>query len=332
MARLLSTSPPIEEELSRPAVRALRVAGLLAPGRLAASLWRHRWPLLFVSPFFLLFAVFSLYPIGYSAWLSLHDWSLVGPARYVGLANFRELIHDSLFWQSMTNAALLFFIYVPAMTFLAIVLAALLNSRYVRLQGIFRTLIFLPFVMSGTVAASFTFQLLLDRHAGYVNRFLSFFGASPVPWLDDIWWARISMGLLVLWAYLGYNMLIMLAGLQAIPPELPEAARVDGAGPVQILFRITIPLLRPVIVFSVTLSIIGTFSLFTEPMILFEPDGGPAHSAQTPVLEIWQTTFSYLRVGYSAAMSYVYFAIIMTVALAQYFLVSRRDPYYERRR
>jgi lactose/L-arabinose transport system permease protein len=330
MARLLSTAP-IEEEPERPAARPLPAVGLLVPSRIGAALWRHRWPLLFVSPFFVLFATFSLYPIGYSAWLSFHEWSLVGPARYVGLANYRELIHDSLFWQSMTNAALLFVIYVPAMTFLALALAALLNSGYVRLQGIFRTLIFLPYVMSGTVAAAFTFQLLLDTHAGYANRFLSFFGASPVPWLDDIWWARISMGLLVLWAFLGYNMLIMLAGLQAIPPELAEAARVDGAGPVQIFFQITIPLLRPVIVFSVTLSIIGTFSLFTEPMILFNPPGGPAHSAQTPVLEIWQTTFSYLRIGYSAAMSYVYFAIIMTVALAQYFLVSRRDTYYERK-
>jgi ABC-type sugar transport system permease subunit len=332
MARLLSTAPPVEEGLSTPNARAARAAGLLAPGRLAASVWQHRWPLLFVSPFFVLFAIFSLYPIGYSAWLSFHDWNLVGTARSVGFANFRELYHDSLFWQSMTNAALLFFIYVPAMTFLAIVLAALLNSRYVRGQGVFRTLIFLPYVMSGTVAAAFTFQLLLDRNAGYANRLLGFFGASPVPWLDDIWWARVSMGLVVLWAYLGYNMLIMLAGLQAIPPELAEAARVDGAGPVRILFKITIPLLRPVIVFSITLSIIGTFSLFTEPMILFNPPGGPAHSAQTPVLEIWQTTFSYLRVGYAAAMSYVYFAIIMAVAVAQYFLVSRRDPYYERRR
>lgn len=331
MARLLSTAQPIEKEPRRPAAQ-LRAVGLLAPQRIGASLWRHRWPLLFVSPFFVLFGAFSLYPIGYSAWLSFHDWNLIGPARYVGLANYRELVHDSLFWQSMTNAALLFFIYVPAMTFLALVLAALLNSRYVRLQGIFRTLIFLPYVMSGTVAASFTFQLLLDQNAGYANKFLSFLGASPVPWLDDIWWARVSMGLLVLWALLGFNMLIMLAGLQAIPPELSEAAKVDGAGPVQILFKITVPLLRPVIVFSVTLSIISTFSLFTEPKILFNPSGGPAHSAQTPVLEIWQTTFSYLRIGYSAAMSYIYFAIIMAVALAQYILVSRRDPYYERRR
>jgi ABC-type sugar transport system permease subunit len=230
----------------------------------------------------------------------------------------------------MLNSALLFLIYVPLMTLLALVLAVLLNSRYVRLQGMWRTLLFLPYIMSGTVAAAFTFQLMLDRNAGYANRFLGFFGASPVPWLDTTWWARISLGLLVLWAWLGYNMLIMLAGLQAIPPELAEAARVDGAGPVRVFWRITVPLLRPVIVFSVTLSIIGTFSLFTEPLLL--TNGGPANATTTPVLQIWQNTFSFLRVGYSAAMSWIYFAVIVVLALTQYFLVSRRDRYLEARR
>ena len=290
---------------------------------------RHGWPLLFISPFFVLFAVFSLYPIGFSAWLSLHDWSLIGPARWVGLDNYHALLHDALFWQSMLNAALLFLIYVPAMTFLALVLAALLNSRYVRLEGLWRTLIFLPYIMSGTVAAAFTFQLLLDGDAGYANRLLSFVGVSPVSWLGSTWWARISVGLLVLWAWLGYNMLIMLAGLLAIPPELSEAARVDGAGPVRIFFRITVPLLRPVIVFSVTLSIIGTFSLFTEPLLL--TNGGPANATTTPVIQIWQNTFSFLRVGYSSAMSWVYFAVIVVMALTQFFLVGRRDRRFSER-
>jgi ABC-type sugar transport system permease subunit len=312
-----------------PAGRPARAAGL---SRARRALRRAGWPLLFVSPFFVLFGIFSLYPIGFSAWLSLRDWSLTGPARWVGLANYRALIHDALFWQSMLNAALLFLIYVPAMTLIALVLASLLNSRYVRLQGFWRTLIFLPYIMSGTVAAAFTFQLLLDRNAGYANKFLSFLGVSPVPWLDSTWWARISLGLLVLWAWLGYNMLIMLAGLQAIPPELSEAARVDGAGPVRIFCRITVPLLRPVIVFSVTLSIIGTFSLFTEPLLLFPVAGGPANAASTPVLQIWQNTFSFLRVGYSAAMSWIYFAVIVVIALTQYFLVSRGDRYLVDRR
>jgi ABC-type sugar transport system permease subunit len=308
-------------ERMSPADRPARAAGL---SRARRALRRTGWPLLFVSPFF------SLYPIGFSAWLSLRDWSLTGPARWVGLANYRALEHDTLFWQSMLNGALLFLIYVPAMIVLALVLASLLNSRYVRLQGVWRTIVFLPYIMSGTVAAAFTFQLMLDRNAGYANKFLGFFGASPVPWLDTTWWARISLGLLVLWAWLGYNMLILLAGLQAIPAELAEAAKVDGAGPVRIFWHITVPLLRPVLVFCVTLSIIGTFSLFTEPLLL--TGGGPANATTTPVLQIWQNTFSFLRVGYSAAMSWVYFAVIVVIALTQYILVSRRDSYLVARR
>ena len=316
-------------------MRAHRVVPVSRSGRFRESgssrlrrLWRYRWPLLFVSPFFVLFATFGLYPIAYSLWLSFRDWSLVGPARSVGIDNFRALFHDDLFWQSMLNSVLLFFIYVPLMTLLAVVLASLLNSRYVRLQGFWRAVIFVPNIMASTVAAAFTFQLMLDTNNGYANRLLGFVGVSPVPWLDDVWWARISVGLLVFWAWLGFNMLIMLAGLQAIPPELVESARVDGAGPAQIFRRITVPLLRPQIVFSLTLSIIGTFQLFTEPYIL--TGGGPANATETPVLEIWRNTFSFLRVGYAAAMSYVFLAAIVLVTLVQFFLVSRRDPWGQR--
>jgi lactose/L-arabinose transport system permease protein len=321
----MSSLPPANG--ARPAVRPSRTAGLIR-GRRLRRLWRYRWPLLFVSPFFVLFAIFSVYPIGFSLWLSFRDWSLVGPAKAVGLDNFRALFHDDLFWQSMLNSVLLFFIYVPLMTFLAVVVASLLNSRYVRLQGFWRAVIFVPNIMASTVAAAFTFQLMLDTNNGYANRLLGFVGVSPVPWLDEVWWARISVGLLVFWAWLGFNMLIMLAGLQAIPPELVESARVDGASPVQIFRRITVPLLRPQIIFSLTLSIIGTFQLFTEPYIL--TGGGPANATETPVLEIWRNTFSFLRVGYAAAMSYVFLAAIVLVTLVQFFLVSRRDPWGQR--
>ena len=307
----------------------LKAAGARpGPSRLRRA-WRHRWPLFFVSPFFILFATFGVYPIFFSGWLSFRDWSLVGPATSVGLGNYRNLLEDDFFWQAMLNAALLFFIYVPLMTFLAVVLAALLNTRYVRMQGLWRAVIFLPNIIAGTVAAALTFQLLLDTNSGYANRLLALVGVSPVPWLDDIWWARIALGLLVLWAWLGFNMLIMLAGLQAIPREIVEAARVDGAGPVRIFRKITVPLLRPQIVFSVTLSIIGTFQLFTEPFIL--TGGGPARATQTPVLEIWNNSFQFLRFGYAAAMSYVFLLLIVAVTLAQFFLVGRRDPWGQAR-
>jgi len=286
------------------------------------ALWRHRWPFLFVSPFFILFALFAVYPIFSSLWLSLHEWRGLGPMRWVGFANYRTLFGDELFWGTMVNAAILFVLYVPLMTLLAILLAVLLNSGFLKLQGVWRALIFLPHITS-MVAAGYTFRLLLDTQSGAFNAALGWVGLGPVAWLDDRWWARVSVGLLMIWAWLGYNTVIMLAGLQTIPPELAEAARVDGAGRVEVLRRITVPLLRPVIIFSVTLSVIGTFQLYTEPVIL--TGGGPFRATTTPVMEIFATTFQNLKFGYAAAMSYVYFAVIVIATLLQFRFFSRGD-------
>jgi ABC-type sugar transport system permease subunit len=314
---------PGQEALVPPAARPTRAAG--ARSRLAKvsglrALWRHRWPLLFVSPFFVLFAVFMVYPIAFSLWLSLHQWRGVKAMRWVGLDNYRVLLGDQLFWETMLNSAILFLVYVPLLTFLAVVLASVLNAGFLRLQGLWRALIFLPHITS-MVAAGYTFRLMLDTHSGAANRALGWLGLGPVAWLDDRWWARISLGLLMIWAWLGYNTVIMLAGLQTIPPELAEAARVDGAGRVQVFRQITVPLLRPVIVFAVTLSVIGTFQMYTEPLIL--TSGGPFRSTRTPVMEIFSTTFENLKFGYAAAMSYVYFAVIVVVTLLQLRFVSR---------
>jgi lactose/L-arabinose transport system permease protein len=286
------------------------------------ALWRHRSPFLFISPFFVLFAIFNVYPIAFSFWLSLHDWPGLGAMDFVGLANYVELSHDSIFWNSMLNAALLFFIYVPLMTALAVVLAAVLNSRFLTLQGLWRALIFLPNITS-MVAAGYTFRLILDKDSGALDHALAYLHIAAVPWLDDVWWSRVSLGLLMVWAWLGYNTVIMLGGLQTIPSELLEAAKVDGANAIQAFWRVTVPLLRPVIIFAVTISIIGTFSMFTEPYILTR--GGPIRATETPVIEIFNTTFQDLRFGYAAAESYVYFAIIVVITLFQFWSVSRRD-------
>jgi ABC-type sugar transport system permease subunit len=286
------------------------------------EVWRYRWPFVFVSPFFILFAVFFLYPIVFSLWLSLHDTRGLSQSRFVGLQNFALLMRDTRFWGSMANAAILFLIYVPVMTAAAVVLASVLNAGFLRLQGLWRALIFLPNITS-MVAAGFTFRLLLDKDSGYVNTALGWLGASPVPWLDDAWWARLSIGLLMVWVWLGYNTVIMLAGLQTIPRELVEAAKVDGANRVQSFLRITVPLLKPVIVFAVTLSVIGTFSMFAEPLVLTR--GGPASATETPVMQIFTTTFAEVKYGYAAAMAYVYFAIVVIVTLVQLWFVTRGD-------
>jgi lactose/L-arabinose transport system permease protein len=283
---------------------------------------RYGWPYVFIAPFFVLFGLFLVYPIIFSFWLSFREWPGLGPKTYVGGANYRFLLHDPIFWQTMRNSAVIFFIYVPVMTFLALVLASVLNAGYLRLQGFWRAVIFLPHITS-MVAAGYTFRLILDTDSGFANRALGVFGVSPIPWLDSPGWARISIGLLMVWAWLGYNTLIMLAGLQTIPSDVLDAAKVDGANAVQVFRKITVPLLRPQIVFAVTLSIIGTFSMFTEPYILTR--GGPVRATRTPVMEIFSNTFENLQLGYAAAMSYAYFAIIVVVTLVQFVLLSRGD-------
>jgi ABC-type sugar transport system permease subunit len=320
-----SQGPPEVSKAALPVTRPLRVTGTGAAtraGGLGARLRRYRAPLLFVSPFFILFAIFGVYPIVFSLWLSLHSWRGVGEMKFVGLDNYVLLFRDSIFWNTMLNSAILFVIYVPLMTFLACVLATVLHADFVKLQGFWRALIFLPYITS-MVATGYTFKLIFDRRAGIANHLLGFFGLGPIPWLDDPWWARITLGLLMIWAWLGYNTVIMLAGMQTIPHEITEAALVDGASRPQIFFRITIPLLRPVIIFAVTLSIIGTFQMFTEPYIL--TGGGPIRATETPVMEIFSTTFTALKFGYAAAMSYIYFAIIVVITLVQLRLVTRKE-------
>lgn len=187
---------------------------------------KNRIPYLFISPFFILFAIFMLYPTIYSFYLSFFKWSGAGPKIYVGLLNYMNLFTNRPFKQSLINAVILFFEYVPGMTLLALILASLLNSRYLRLQSVFRTFIFLPYV-TAIIAVTYAFQLLLDKRFGMVNLSLSWFGIEPVAWLNTPNLARICLSALVTWRWLGYNMVLLLAGLQNIPPQLYEAAKMD---------------------------------------------------------------------------------------------------------
>jgi len=283
------------------------------------SLWREifraRWAYLFIAPFFVFFLLFSLYPISFSLYLSLTEWKGLGPIKFIGLDNYQRLLGDTVFWQSMLNGVLLFFMYVPAMTLLALVIAVILNSKRVRGFRVFRTIIFMPYI-TNMVAAGFVFRLLLNSSNGLVNQGLGALGLSPVPWLDSIGGARVSLCLLIVWAWLGYNMMIMLAGLQTISADLTEAARIDGANNLNVFAYITLPLMRPVLTFSVVLSTIGSFGLFTEVSILTS-GGNPMNATITPIVAIFNQTFGNFRLGYGSAMSYVYFAFILVLTLFQ---------------
>lgn len=289
--------------------------------RIKKSLWGYT----FISPFYILFAVFGLYPLLLSVYLSFTQWQGVGSMEFAGLVNFQLIPKDKLFWLSMSNGVIIFFLYVPIMLFLALVLAVILNSGRVKGFRFFRTLIFLPFI-TNMVAAGFAFRLLLDHQNGLFNNILGFVGLGPFPWLEDVWWARISLSLLIIWAWLGYNMVIMLAGLQTIPHDLTEAAMVDGATPIQAFFRITIPLMRPVILFTLITSTIGSFGLFAEVTILFNGQFGPANAALTPLIRIYNTAFrgSY-QYGLSSAQAYTFFICIFLVTILQFRLNRDRE-------
>ncbi len=283
------------------------------------GLWKEivkaRWPYLFIAPFYLSFLIFGLYSTFYSFYLSFVDWKGLGPMKFVGWKNYVSLLKDKVFIQSMENGFLLFFMYVPLMTFLALILAVILNSKRIRGFQLFRTIIFMPYIMN-IVAAGFAFRLLLNQKYGIVNNFLvSTFHILPIAWLESVWGGRVSLCLLIIWVWLGYNMVIMLAGLQTIPSELNEAAMIDGASPVQSFFLITIPLMRPVILFSVVLSLLGSFNLFNEVYIL--TSGGPLNATITPFVDIFNQAFGNFRLGYASAMSYVYFIIIFALTLIQ---------------
>lgn len=293
-------------------------------GNLRKQIVKNKWAYVFISPFYILWIIFGLIPLVFSMVLSFADWRGIGPFKWVGWDNFEHLLGagGEAFWQSLLNGTILFFMYVPIMTFLAVVLAVILNSEKIRGFRIFRTMFFAPYVTS-MIAAGFTFKLMLEQDGGLFNVVLEQFGLEPVNWLGEVWLARASLCLLIMWGWLGYNMVLMLAGLQTIPKELNEAALIDGATPVQVFFNITIPLLRPVIIFSVILSTMGSFYLFNEVSAL--TGGGPQRSTITTVLHIYNTAFSGFRYGRAAAQSYVYAAIILVLTLLQWKFTSQRD-------
>ena len=274
--------------------------------------------MLFVSPFFFLFVIFGLFPLVFSFILAFTQWDGSGPLDFTGLENINLLFQDKVFWQSMQNGLIIFFLYTPIQIMLSLVLAILLNSKRVRGFRLFRTVIFMPYI-TNMVAAGYVFQLLMNKRSGLFNQLLDVFFIPEVPWLETVWGARVSLVILVMWAWVGYHMIIMLAGLQTIPQELSEAARIDGANPIQVFFYIIIPLMRPVILFSLVLSTIGSFNLFTELLSLFPSTGGsgPLNSTLTPGVYIYNQGFGNFRFGYASAVAYAYFIIVFAITMVE---------------
>lgn len=272
------------------------------------------WGVAFVVPSAVFLLGFTLLPIAAAGVLSFFDWTLPADPSFVGLANFSELAGDSDFWVALGHTLQFIGGYVPVVMATGLGLALVLNGRG-RYTGFARVLFFMP-VVSAWVAVALIWRWMLNPRFGVINWLLDLIGITGPDWLFERGWAMAAIIGASVWKDTGFVMLLFLAGLQAIPPDYREAARVDGASRWQGFWRITVPLLTPTTFLVLIISLINSFQVFEQVWIL--TGGGPVGSTTVIVEQIVRTAFDYGRVGYAAAMSWVLFAIIFAVTLVQH--------------
>ncbi len=292
------------------------------PPPLLKRIWEKRQIYLFISPFFILFLVFQLTPMVWSFYLSFHEWSGLGEPDFIGLGNYRFLLRDSVFHSALRNT--LFYWVANALLIipLALLLASLLNIRWLRGKRFVRTTVFLPYV-TATVAVGLIFGMLFDFNSGLVNDILVRLGFSPVPWRTSVEWSKLPIVFLIVWRITPWHALILFSGLQAIPVELYEAATVDGAGALRRFFSITIPSLMPILFFSFITLTIDSFRIFTEPYVLTQ--GGPANSSLSLVQYLYINGFSIFKLGLASAVGYALTLLLLLVSLAQVYAMRRQS-------
>jgi len=278
---------------------------------------------LYLLPTFIGLLLFSLGAIIASAGISFTDWDVLRPARWVGLSNYERLFRTPLVWQTFGNTLYYTAVIVPVGTALALGLALALN-RGLRGIVVLRSLYFMP-VISSTVAVSLVWGWLYNQQFGLINYLLSLVGITGPAWLADTTTAMPAVIIMSIWKGLGYNMVIFLAGLQGIPQELYEAAKIDGAGAWARFRYITFPLVSPTTFFIVVLSTIAAFQVFDQTFVM--TGGGPAYSTTTLALYIYQNAFQWFHMGYAAALSYVLFGAVAAVIMVQ-FRVQGRFIFY----
>ena len=285
-----------------------------------------RWsPYLYISPFFLLFALVGLFPLGYTFVVSLNHWDLLtGPGEWVGLQNFTDELTDPLFWNSLLNTVSIFVLSAVPQIAIALVLAALLDAN-LRAKTFWRMSVLLPYVVT-PVAVALIFSSLFGETYGLINNLLGVVGIDPVLWKSDRLASHVAIATMINWRWTGYNALILLAAMQAVPRELYESAAIDGASAVRRFFSITIPSIRPTIIFVVITATIGGLQVFTEPKLFDATSatpGGAFRQYQTTVLYLWDLAFNRGDFGKAAAVAWLLFLVVVAIGLLN-FAISRR--------
>lgn len=278
-------------------------------------------PYLFVSPYIIHFILFIGFPIGFSIYLTFHDWNIIAPMEYIGLANYKRLFQDQLFWKSLKNTFIFLLIHIPLQIIVALFLAELLNQK-IKLKGFFRAAYFMPVIVSGVVI-TILWQQLYGFESGLLNRLLVKIGINKIGWLTDPNWAMPSIAIMATWKNVGLYVVLFLVGLQTVPQQYYEAADLEGANHLQKFFKITLPMINPTIFMVVVLSTIGGFSLFIEPYVM--TGGGPLNSTLSAVLYIYKQGFFYYHMGYAATLGFFFALLILLVVFIQKKFVEKEN-------
>jgi multiple sugar transport system permease protein len=294
------------------------------------SVWREvrkQWSAyLFLAPTLLLFAVFTIIAVAYAFWLSFHQWNILEPQKpYVGLANYARLLPDDGFGLAIVNTLFYTAASVPLTMGIGLLIALLLNTK-IRARGFLRTLFYLP-VVTPLVIAAIVWKWVYNGDYGLLNYYLLQLGliSEPLRWLSDPNLAMPAVVITTVWKGVGFAMVVYLAGLQAIPEDFYDAAKIDGADGFRRLKDITIPLLTPTTLFLAVISVLGALQVFTEIYIM--TSGGPLRRTTTIVYHIYQTAFKNFDMGYAAAMAFGLFAMMFAFTLVQ-FRVMRGEVEY----
>ncbi len=310
-----ATRPPAPKQPApapTPAERSVR--------RIAFSQTLSRWdvtvsPYLYISPFFILFAITGLFPLVYTAWVSVHEWNLIGgQGDFVGFDNYAFVLSNPPFWIALRNTFSIFLISAVPQIIVALLIAAVLD-RNLRASTFWRMGVLLPYVVA-PVAVTLIFSNMFGDQYGLINNLLGDLGIDPIGWHSEVLPSHIAIATMVNFRWTGYTALILLAGMQAIPRDYYEAAMIDGAGTVRQFFSITIPQLRPTLIFVIVTSTIGGLQIFDEPRLYDTAgQGGASSQWMTITIYLYNLGWGQLNFGRAAAVAWLLFLIIVIVGL-----------------
>jgi ABC-type sugar transport system permease subunit len=270
-------------------------------------------PYLLVSPYLIFVMVFVLFPVLFCFFLTFHKWNIIAPMKFIGADNYLRLLSDRLFWKAIANTLKFLLLHIPLQLVVSLFLAYLLNQK-IRAASFFRGAFFMPVIVSGVVV-TILWQQLLGHDFGLINQMLLAFGFNKIGWLVDPDIAIYSIAVMATWKNVGLYVILFLVGLQTVPTQYYEAAKMEGATRWQQFYHITLPMINPTVFMVVILSTIGGFSLFIEPYIM--TGGGPLNTTLSAVLYIYKQAFQYYNMGYSATLGFFYAIMIMTVVILQ---------------